>query len=485
MGSALAAFVTTTDGMSWLLSCSIKVALLLAASGVGAALLRRSTAAARHQIWTLGVVSALLLPLLCWAVPSILSLSSAPPTIAGSSLLAVPAVFVTAGAETGAAPTWPTWLAIVWAMGALVVAFRWLRGHLAAHRLVHTAEPSASASWSAAVREAAGSLGLTKRIQVLRSETIGSPMTIGVLRPRVLLPAAADAWSPERLRAVLVHELGHVRRHDTVIQLAAQLGCALYWWNPLAWLAAARLRIEREHACDDLVLDAGIRPSSYAADILEVARSISTDAHAHPGAICMVDLSWTEARLRRILDATAPRRPLRARFRLAARGLTLAAAATLACSSSPPPSLTEGTSTTAPASRGTLSVGAPFVRDPLGPPYVRESFRPSASQGALDLSLVATEVKRRLGDLEQCYERRLAVKPALAGTVVIHWVIDETGMVPDACITKDTVGDPEVSACVNKLVLEGGSFPAPSGGSVDVSLPFVFTPREADKLSQR
>jgi beta-lactamase regulating signal transducer with metallopeptidase domain len=481
MGSALAAFVTTTAGMSWLLSCSIKAALLLAASWLGAALLQRGTAAARHQIWTLGVVGALLLPLLCWALPSV-SLSSAPQIIASTSSLDAPAVLVTAGPATGAAPAWPAWLAIVWAVGALVVALRVLRGHLAARRLAHTAEPSVAASWSAALREAAASLALAKRIQLLRSGTIGSPMTIGVLRPRVVLPAAADAWSPERLRAVLVHELGHVRRHDTAIQLAAQLGCALYWWNPLAWLAAARLRIEREHACDDLVIGAGILPSSYAADLLEVARSVSMDAHAHAGAICMVDLSWTEARLRRILDATAPRRPLRARFRLAVHGLTLACAVTLACTSSPPvlpPSPTEVASTAAlgdepapaPAALGTLSVGAPFVRD-------WDMLRLPASQGALDLSLVATEVKRGLGDLEQCYERRLAVRPALSGTVVIHWVIAETGKVTDACITQDTVGDDEVTACVNKLVQEG-HFPAPRGGSVDVSFPFVFTARPA------
>lgn len=484
MGTTLTAFVTTTAGMSWLVSCALKAALLLAASWLGAALPRRGTAAARHQIWTLGVVGALVLPLLCWTLPS-LSLSSETSTITTAGSIAAPAILVTAGPATGAAPTWPTWLAIMWAVGALVVAFRLLRGHLAARRLANTAVPRVAESWSAALREVAGSLELATRIELLRSETIGSPMTIGVWRPRVLLPAAADGWSNERLRAVLVHELGHVRRHDTLIQLAAQLGCALYWWNPLAWIAAARLRIEREHACDDLVLGAGILPSSYATDLLDVARSIAVDAHAHAGAICMVDLSWTEARLRRILDATASRRPLRARFRLAVCGLTLACAITLACTSSRPellPSPTEITSTTAPASHGTLSIGAPFVREPDAVPlFVRapNPLSPHAAQGALDLSLVTTEVKRRLGDLERCYERRLAAKPALSGAVVIHWVIAENGTVPDACITKDTVGDPEVTDCVNKLVQEGGPFPAPRGGSVDVSLPFVFTAHAA------
>jgi hypothetical protein len=57
---------------------------------------------------------------------------------------------------------------------------------------------------------------------------------------------------------------------------------------------------------------------------------------------------------------------------------------------------------------------------------------------------------------------------------VIHWVIEESGHVADACITKDTVGDRELADCVNALVLETGAFPAPRGGSVDVSVPFVF-----------
>jgi beta-lactamase regulating signal transducer with metallopeptidase domain len=478
MGSALVTFVTTTAGMSWLLSCSIKAALLLAASGLGAGLLRRGTAAARHQIWTLGVVGALLLPLLCWALPS-LSLFPASPTIASTTALDGPAVLVTAGPAISAVPTWPTWLAIVWAVGTVLVAFRLYRGRRAAQRLIDEAEPNVPASWTSALRVATGSLALARPITLLRSAAIRSPMTIGVLRPRVLLPAAADAWSPERLRAVLVHELGHVRRHDTVIQLAAQLVCALYWWNPLAWLAAARLRLEREHACDDLVIGAGILPSRYAADLLDVARSIATNPHAHAAAICMADLSSIEARLRRILDEAAPRRPLRARFQVTVGGLAVASAVTLACTSSRPvlpPSPAPVTATPAagdkPAagSLGTLSVGSPIVRE-------SDVGHPAATHGAVDLSLVATEVKRRLPDLEQCYERRLAVDPTLSGTVVIHWNIAEGGEVPEACITGDTVGDKELVACVNKLVLEGGRFPAPRGGPVNVSFPFVFTAR--------
>jgi hypothetical protein len=298
-------------------------------------------------------------------------------------------------------------------------------------------------------------------------------MTIGVLRPHVLLPAAADGWSPERLRAVLVHELGHVRRRDTLIQLGAQLACALYWWNPLAWLAAARLRIEREHACDDLVLGAGIRPSSYAADLLEVARAISRGEAAHAGAVHMLDPSVTEARLLRILDPAAPRRPLRAWFRLAVCAVTLAGAATLALtSSSPAPPMPEERAQPAalePAPRGTLSLGAPYVdAERLPPPAV-------TPEDTFDLSLVEHEVNRHLGDLKECFEQRLLVHPELSGEVVIHWTIATDGGVAEQCITRDTVNDDEVRDCVNKLV-ERSRFPPPSG-PVRVSLPFVFSAR--------
>ena len=483
MASSLTTVVTASE-VSWLLSCAIKASLLLAASWLGAALLRRGTAAARHQIWTLGVVGALLVPLLCWALPSLplalpsLSLSSERAAVTGS--FAAPAVFVTGGAATtaAAAPIWPMWLAIAWVVGTLVIAIRLVGGHLAARRLAHAADADIPPSWSTALDDAAADLGVATRVRVLRSGAIGSPMTLGVLRPRVLLPATAEAWSAGRLRAVLLHELGHVRRHDTVIQLVAQVGCALAWWNPLAWLAAARLRIEREHACDDLVLTAGVLPSSYAADLLDVARSIARDTRADPAATCMVDRSGTEARLLRIVDATAPRRPLPIRARAALTTLALAGTVLIACTSSsksgpaPAPAPSKATPNAAPTAVAVavserLSVGAPFVRDFY-------ATRPAGFQGAPDLAAISAEVQRHVAELDQCYQRRLAEHPTLAGTVVIHWTITETGAVPDQCITEDTVHDEAINDCVNKLV-SAGHYPPSIGGPVDVSFPFVFT----------
>ncbi|MES2640221.1 MAG: M56 family metallopeptidase [Myxococcota bacterium] len=481
MGPALAAFVPTAAGMAWLLSASVKAALVLAAAWVGAMLLRRSTAAARHQVWALGVAGALVLPLLCWALPSVPLSLGTPTSGAGRSLLAT-AVLLTGDGLTGdgltgdgltadgtprALPAWPAWLALTWASGALLVSLRFLRGYLAAGRLWRAAAPANVEAWMSARRDAAAALGISRDVALGRSEAIGSPMTIGVLRPRVLLPAAADDWSPPRLRAVLLHELGHVRRHDTLIQLGAQVGCALYWWNPLIWLAAARLRVEREHACDDLVLGAGIRPSSYAADLLELARRFSTDGAANTGVVCMADPSGTEARLRRILDAAAPRRPLGASFQLGVRGATLAFSVTLACTSAAP----LAGATPSEASRGTSapatsSSGLDWEGNPTSHTY-------RATSAASD-SRFSAELDRRMGALKQCYDRRLLVHPELSGVVITHWTIEPSGKVPESCVTEDSVGDAELAACVQKMVQM--AWPAPSYGPIEVSLPFVFSP---------
>src|SRR5439155_4398620 len=100
------------------------------------------------------------------------------------------------------------------------------------------------------MKEMSAALSLEKPAALLFSDSQISPMTWGLLRHTILLPSSATQWSMERRRLVLAHELAHVKRRDGMIQIIVQIICSIYWFNPLIWYAAHRVRIERERACD-------------------------------------------------------------------------------------------------------------------------------------------------------------------------------------------------------------------------------------------
>ena len=129
--------------------------------------------------------------------------------------------------------------------------------------------------------------------------------------PIIVLPEAAEEWSTERRRSVLLHELAHVRRRDLLTNAIVQFACALYWFHPLIHLAARRVRIEAERACDALVVGAGTLPSDYAGDLLEIARTMRSSATGAV-ALAMARRSDFEGRLLAILAPEAGRNVLTA-----------------------------------------------------------------------------------------------------------------------------------------------------------------------------
>jgi TonB family protein len=115
---------------------------------------------------------------------------------------------------------------------------------------------------------------------------------------------------------VLAHELVHVQQHDCLFQIVMQLACALHWYSPLVWLAAAQFRKERERACDDGVLRQGISGPEYAGHLLELVRTLQ------PGrppslAVAMAHQSHLESRLVALLDAKINRNRIGRRAALA------------------------------------------------------------------------------------------------------------------------------------------------------------------------
>ena len=200
-----------------------------------------------------------------------------------------------------APPVRPAWLALAWLLGALACAGRTLAAQARVWRLTRRCP-----SLPLTAPEAAGA--------TLKGGPAGTPpMVWGWPRATLLLPPEAAVWPATRLRTVLLHEAAHVQRQDWLTQTLTQAARALYWFNPLVWLLAARLHCEAERAADDAVLLAGVPPADYAQDLLAVARALSANGRqggASFAAVPMARRSPVRGRLEAILDANRPRRRL-------------------------------------------------------------------------------------------------------------------------------------------------------------------------------
>jgi beta-lactamase regulating signal transducer with metallopeptidase domain len=216
-----------------------------------------------------------------------------------------------------AALPWGTIALSLWAAGALIALVRLVVAQAAVRALAGRAGRITGGQWQERMESAARELGVTRPVRLLRASGGAMPMTWGVLRPAVLLPAEADGWTAERQRVVLLHELAHVARRDCLWQLVASLGCALYWFHPGAWWAAHRMREEREQACDDRVLAAGTRASDYAGHLLAVARAFRPARLTAAAAVGMAARSQLEDRVVAVLDGARARDSVSARVALA------------------------------------------------------------------------------------------------------------------------------------------------------------------------
>jgi len=162
-------------------------------------------------------------------------------------------------------------VAILWASGFLFVACRFLIGMASLGRMRRkTSVPFAPPAMNLeALASRAGVIGWDLR-RTLRPE-MTVPITWGTLRPMILLPVDAETWPESRFEAVLLHELAHIKRRDFFWQSVAEFVCAIHWFNPLAWKTSEALRSAAETAADDSAVRAGILPSDYATELLQIA----------------------------------------------------------------------------------------------------------------------------------------------------------------------------------------------------------------------
>jgi bla regulator protein BlaR1 len=189
-----------------LIACALKGTFILMAACLLSVALRRASASARHLVWVVAFAALLLLPALSFTVPRWTV------TVPQSQIRPAPGRRAGAPAATASKPvrTEIDWLFLVWLAGATFVLARFGVGTARIWLITRRARPMSIA-------------GVSGHIRVLAAEQGSMPLAWRVVRPVILLPAEAGQWPPERLRAVLLHELAHIDRHDCWTLAMAEL----------------------------------------------------------------------------------------------------------------------------------------------------------------------------------------------------------------------------------------------------------------------
>ena len=167
---------------------------------------------------------------------------------------------------------------------------------------------------------------------VYQSSEVTVPMTVGAIRPVIVLPVTWKTWDSDTLAAIIAHETAHVRRHDASINFAAHLNRAIFWFHPLAWWLERKLTVTAEHACDEAAARAIAAPDRYAEILVEMADVVRRNrGRLAWQAVGVNGAGLLDSRIDRLLRgdafATAPRRKKIA----AAIGCVLVIAGVIAC----------------------------------------------------------------------------------------------------------------------------------------------------------
>ncbi len=293
-------------GFHVFLELLIKSTLALSFSLLISSLLRKKSASLRHFVLAVFLIGLLIVPVLSpfhfgwethllpsdtwvigqeWDAPRFGALNSWLPenhasasAAAGSSTGTESEESVVVGA-TARPPSAPSSalssrtsldisLAMIWALGLAVLVLRMGLGLTGASRMTREGEPVVDPVWRILMHRFLAAVGLKRSIRLKSHAKVIVPLTWGFIKPVILIPSGHESWSADQKSSALFHELSHIKRFDFLITLLVRLSLALFWFNPLCWLVYRRMKCEQEKACDELVLKAGIKPSTYAANLL-------------------------------------------------------------------------------------------------------------------------------------------------------------------------------------------------------------------------
>lgn len=288
--------------IQFLAEWAIRSSILIACGALLLSVLRVKDSSVRLARWTAMLAGSMLIPVMAVILPAvpITVFRSKPPVAAQAMQRNAPQAaesFVALSQAKNQQANAPkpyslNWVALTLLAYSLITALMLLRlltGLVVSLRLLHKTHP-------------------TGRSEFRESASVNSPVTIGVIRPVIVLPADWPQWESAKLRAVLAHETAHIRRHDPLVQFVSALHRAALWFSPLSWLLHAKIVALAEEASDDAAVDELGEPTVYAELLLDFMQRPAL--RSRPVGIPMARYGRPDRRIQRILNATSPSRGL-------------------------------------------------------------------------------------------------------------------------------------------------------------------------------
>jgi TonB family protein len=313
-------FAGADGALTFLIACTVKVTVILSVAFVVVAAARRNSSAMRHHLWAATIAAALMLPICVAFLPAwhstalgsaAAALSTARGNASNAEALAIPTLVVQAVAGAPEFSELALAVLFVWILGFAYFGLRLLVGLSRLSWLTARSRPLFEDDWMHDALNISRAFEISRAVRLLECRNaLAMPLTHGFFRPAIILPAGAAQWNEARRGIVLSHELAHIARSDWLVQICAELVRAVYWFHPLVWLAAARLRQESERACDDAVLLSGIAPSRYASQLLDLARTLKNSGRVWSTALAIARPTNLERRFAAMLNPSVNRRRL-------------------------------------------------------------------------------------------------------------------------------------------------------------------------------
>lgn len=167
------------------------------------------------------------------------------------------------------------WISGIYLLLLIIPVLRFIRNYRYVQVIRTYGLSKIQVDWRMYIQQHSELMGIRKKVKIWVSDFVASPVTVGFLKPMILVPAAAiNHLTPQQLEAVLLHELAHIRRYDYLLNLLVNIIKTILYFNPFVKALVKVLEREREKSCDELVLQFRYNPFQYATALLTLEQTV-------------------------------------------------------------------------------------------------------------------------------------------------------------------------------------------------------------------